>query len=47
MDYYENESKCTISDDRVNDPSSIEIKDLPIESYLKYNKQCIHKQSIF
>ena len=27
MDYYENESKYTISDDRVNDPSSIEIEE--------------------
>ena len=27
MDYHENESTYTISDDRVNDPSSIEIEE--------------------
>ena len=36
MDYYENESKYTISDDRVNDPSSIEIEERSsIESYFQ------------
>ncbi len=42
MDYYENESKYTISDDRVNDPSSIEIEERSSDRIISQIQQTMY-----